>query len=343
MATDKLVPNDPGVKYESTQVNGRTYSYMLGEPTGTSKGLIFLVHGFPDLGFGWRCQVPYFMSRDYRVLVPDMLGYGGTDAPSAFEEYTFKKHSDDINALARKFVGPDGQIILGGHDWGGFLVWRVALWYPELIRAVFSVCTPYRPPSPRFTPLEDMIAAGSLRNFTYQLHFKGPEVEGNIQGEEKVRQFLNALHGGQGPNGEAGIVTTEGVLFENLPKLRRSKLMSEEELDHYVKQYMAHPAPQMRGPLNWYRTRELNFEDEKPLAERAGGGKLEMPALFIAASKDTALPPSMSAGMEAYFTKLSRGEVDASHWALTQAPDEVNGRIGAWLDEVEGGTLKSAL
>ena len=342
MSADKLVPNDPRVNYGSTKVNSRTYSYILGEPTGTPKGLVFLVHGFPDLSFGWRCQVPYLMSRGYRVLVPDQLGYAGSDAPAAVEEYTLKKLAADVKALAAKFVGPDGQIILGGHDWGGAVVWRTALWHPELIRALFSVCTPFDPPTPRFAALEDRIAAGKMRNFAYQLHFMGPEVEGNIQGEEKVRQFLNCIHGGRGSAGEVGFETGRGVLFENLPKLQRSKLLSEEELNHYAKQYMLHPAPQLHGPLNWYRTRKLNWEDERPLAER-GPVKLEMPTLFIAASKDAALPPSMSAGMDAYFANLSRGEVDASHWALTQAADEVNGRIGTWLDALEGGTLKAAL
>ncbi|KFH49032.1 Bifunctional epoxide hydrolase-like protein [Hapsidospora chrysogenum ATCC 11550] len=343
MSTDKLVPNDPRVKYESTQVNGKTYSYVLGEPTtgGESKGLVFLVHGFPDLSFGWRYQVPYLTSRGYRVVVPDQLGYGGTDAPAAAEEYTLKKLSDDVAALARKLVGDDGQIILGGHDWGGALVWRVALWHPDLLRGVFSVCTPFSASNPQFFALEDIIAAGKLTNFTYQLHFKGPEVEEKIQGEDKVKQFLNCMFGGHGANGERGFDTAKGVLFDNLDKLSKTRLLSEEELNHYVERYMAHPAPQLRGPLNWYRTQRLNWEDEKELAGRPGGVKIETPALFIAASGDEALPPSMSAGMDKYFGKLSRDEVNASHWALTQAPGEVNKSIGAWLDELDGGAKAS--
>jgi pimeloyl-ACP methyl ester carboxylesterase len=273
--------------------------------------------------------------------VPDQLGYGGTDAPAAAEEYTLKKLSDDVAALARKFVGEDGQIILGGHDWGGALVWRVALWHPDLLSGVFCVCTPFSAPNPQFAALEDIIAAGKLTNFSYQLHFKGPEVEEKIQGEEKVKQFINSMFGGYGANGEPGFDTVKGVLFDNLSKLKKTPLLSEEELNHYAERYMAHPAPQLRGPLNWYRTQRLNWEDEKPLADRPEGVKIEAPALFIAASGDTALPPSMSAGMEKYFSKLSRGEVNASHWALTQAPGEVNERIGAWLDELEGGAKAS--
>lgn len=250
-----------------------------------------------------------------------------------------KKLSGDIHDLARKYVGEKGQIILGGHDWGGALVWRVALWYPELIKGVFSVCTPYHAPAKSYRALEDVIAAGGTQNFTYQLHFKGPEVESHCQGEEKVRQFLNCIHGGQGPNGEFAFRPRQGVIFENLPILERSILLSPEDLDHYTAEYMRHPAPQLRGPLNWYRTRELNWKDEKPLADK--GVRLQMPALFIAASQDKALPPSMSQGMEVNFGKLERGEVEASHWALTQAAEEVNERVGQWLQGLD--KVKSSL
>ena len=335
----KLAPNDPRVQRLTATVRGFNYSYLLSEPTSAPKDTIFLVHGFPDLSYGWRHQIPYFTELGYRVICPDMLGYGQTSSPHAVEEYTLKKLSSDVNELARKYVGEKGQIILGGHDWGGALVWRVALWFPELIKGVFSICTPYHAPAKSYKSLEDIIAAGSTQNFTYQLHFKGPEVEAHCQGEEGVRQFLNCLHGGQGPNGEVAFRPQQGVAFENLPKLRRSLLLSQEDLDHYTSEYMRHPAPQLRGPLNWYRTRELNFKDEKPLADK--GVKLDMPALFVSATRDKALPPEMSRGMEVNFAKLERGEVESSHWALTQAADEVNKNVGAWLEKLD--TIKSSL
>jgi len=338
----RLVPNDPRVQYESTSIRGYKYAYIRGEPTtdAAPKGTVVLVHGFPDLSFGWRHQIPFLMSRGYRVIVPDMLGYGRSDAPADLEEYTFKKLSGDINELARKFVGPDGQIILGGHDWGGAVVWRTAMWYPELVKAVFSVCTPYHHPTQgEFHSLQTIVDAGHLRNFAYQLQFEGPEVETRCQGREKVKQFLNSMHGGFGPQREVGFRTEQGILFENLPKLKRSALLSEEELDHYADQYCLHPAPELHAPLNYYRTRKPNYDDDRVLAEK--GVKIDMPALFITALRDSALPPRMSEGMEQYCPQLTRGEVDASHWALTQTGDDVNRQIGDWLSKLE--SVRSSL
>lgn len=340
MSPEPLTPKDPRVKYESTQVRGHTWSYILGEPEGQPKDTVVLVHGFPDISYGWRYQIPYLMSLGYRVVAPDMLGYGGTDAPASPEEYTLKKLSGDINELARKFVG-DGQIILGGHDWGGALVWRVALWYPELIKAVFSVCTPYHAPRKEQVSLETIIASGKMRNFGYQIQFKGPDVEERIQGAEKIRQFINSLFGGFTPDGEMGFRVSKGIIFENLPKLQQAFLISAEDLDYYVQQYMRHEAPQMRGPLNWYRTRDLNYQEELPLADK--GVKVRMPSLFVSASGDSALPPALSASMDAHFEQLTRGEVDATHWALTQASDDVNEKIGQWLKGLQNTSVKASL
>jgi soluble epoxide hydrolase/lipid-phosphate phosphatase len=49
--------------------------------------------------YGWRYQTGPWVRAGYRVVVPDMLGYGGTDKPQAAEEYSTKKLSADLAAL----------------------------------------------------------------------------------------------------------------------------------------------------------------------------------------------------------------------------------------------------
>lgn len=344
MDTSKLKPNDPRVKYETTQVRGKTYSYILGEPQGTKVDTIFLIHGWPDMAFGWRCQIPYLMSLGFQVVAPNMVGYAGTDAPEDIKEYSFESVCADIVALAREFVGEKGQIVLGGHDWGGAIVWRVAYYYPELIKAVFSVCTPLNPINTKKVRLENIIAAGGLPNFKYQLQLGGPDVQARIQGKDMLRKFLLALFGARGPGGETGFTTSEGVLFDNLDKLRPPLLLDERELEHYVEQYSLHGPPEMRGPLNWYRTREINSEQEAEYAKKTERPmKYEMPALFISASRDSALPPAMAKGMGAFYTNLTQTEVNASHWALVEAGHEVNRHIAQWLDKALSDVPRSVL
>lgn len=317
---DKITPTDPRIKYQTTNLNGVTYNYILSEPQGKVINTIFLIHGWPDLSLGWRYQIPFLTSLDLRVVAPDMMGYGGTDAPSSPTFYTFKRAADDIAELAKQ-MGLS-SIILGGHDWGGAVVYRIAMRYPKLISAVISVCTPFSPPRKEF------LDATVLPNFKYQLQLRGPEVEAKIVGEEKLRKFLNGMYGGRTPEGKTTFDVSHGCYFDRLEKVTESPILTKDEMDWYVKQYAIHG---MQGPLNWYRTGELNHADEVDFAAKLDSLKFEMPVLFICATKDDALPPAMSKGMETWFKNLSRGEVEANHWALWEKPAEVNQYIREFL------------
>lgn len=342
MDTSKLVPNDPRVRTESAVLRGKKYTYLIGEPEGTPIDTIVLCHGWPDIAFGWRYQIPFLMAQGYRVVAPNMLGYSGTDRPQAVEEFSLKSISDDLRELVRQLVGEDGQIILGGHDWGGALVWRTVLWHPRMIKAVFSVCTPFFPPRAEWVALEDLNAAGHLLNFAYQLHLGGPEVEARVQGPDMIRQLLRTLYGGRTPSGEVAFDPARGVLLDKLPDVGPSPLVSPEEIEYYVSEYMRQEEPQMRGPLNWYRTRRVNWEEDKELVKP--DLKVEVPSLFIAATKDSVLLPELSRGMDKFFENYTTAEVEASHWALWQTPDAVNQHILDFLKKnAQGGQTKASL
>ena len=59
---------------------------------------------------------------------------------------------------------------------------------------------------------------------------------------------------------------------------------------------------------------------------------IDVPVLFISATNDAALPPSMSAGMEKHIPVLVRKEVNTSHWALWEAPEQINDILKEWLE-----------
>jgi soluble epoxide hydrolase / lipid-phosphate phosphatase len=327
MMVDKLTVNDPRVKHHWVLLNGQSYHYLLANPPTPPRATIFLIHGFPDFSHGWRYQVPFLLSMGLRVVVPDMMGYGFTAAPSSLEFYTFKRCSSDMAELAKHLNAR--QVILLGHDWGGSIVYRIALWQPQLAAAVISICTSYNRPSMIFRTTQQLVET-ILPNFRYQIQFAGPEVGERIQGKEKLKEFLNAMYSGRGPNGEVGFVPEQGILFENLPKLKKTRLLDEEELDYYAECYAKNG---IGPPLNWYKTRELNFRDEMDLA-KAKDLRIKVPTLFVPAKYDTAIPPSMARGMERNFTNLTIKEVDASHWALWQRPGMCNTFIQEFLGKI---------
>ncbi|RMZ67002.1 epoxide hydrolase [Pyrenophora seminiperda CCB06] len=335
MASSSLAPIDPvedsRVQHKTAVLNGNTYHYLYAEPaSGKWDGTVFLIHGWPDLSMGWRYQIPHLVELGFRVVAPDMMGYGGTDAPQVpsnpINLYGLKQASDDIAALAKVVEAP--QIILGGHDWGGFVVWRAAQWHPDLVSHVFSVCTPYTPPREQFASIEDLVK-GPLPQFGYQIQLASGEVEKIVKDETTIRQFLQGMYGGKGPNDEPAFLPEKGVVPENLGLVGESRILNGKVLDFYVKQYARHG---IHPTLNWYRTRRINYEEDKALI---GKEKVMQPVLFIQATHDFVLKPEMSKGMEAFVPNLTRGEVEASHFALTQKPVEVNDIIQKWL-EVQG-------
>lgn len=110
---------------------------------------------------------------------------------------------------------------------GGAIVYRVALWYPDFVSHLFSVCVPFQPPSKEFRPFAELVKT-RLPNFTYQLQLGSGEIEKHIASKEKIKQLLNGLYGGRGPNGEVGFIPEQGVLLQNLPKLDHTRLLSEK-------------------------------------------------------------------------------------------------------------------
>jgi soluble epoxide hydrolase/lipid-phosphate phosphatase len=79
---------------------GRTYHFVDQLPPNyqPSTPTLLCVHGFPDLWYGWRYQIGPWSTK-FRVIVPDMLGYGSTDKPLAPSEYSTRMLSDDLAAL----------------------------------------------------------------------------------------------------------------------------------------------------------------------------------------------------------------------------------------------------
>ena len=362
MSTSKLVPNDPRVQHRTVILNGQTYGYLYSPCPSTIpfRGTILLFHGFPDISFGWRNQIPFLTSLGLTVIAPDCLGYGRSSAPptSSLKLYTYKRLADDMATLCAH-LGLS-QVYLGGHDWGGMCVYRIAAYHPNLVKAVFSICTPYFPPTPVYEPLKLRVAT-KLPNFGYQLHFASGECEDQIRSKAEIKQFLNALFGGKGPNGETGFDTNTGVKLANLPLLARTSLLSEEELDHYASEYARSG---INGPLNWYRTNELNYLDElehffppaNPNNTTPNGPKAtdpfltSCPLLFVLATQDQALKPFMAARMvPERIPRLTRREVEAGHWVLWQKPEEVRAILGEWFakiweeEEREAGKGKSRL
>ncbi|KAF0046176.1 hypothetical protein F2P81_002705 [Scophthalmus maximus] len=215
---------------------------------------VLLCHGFPESWFSWRFQIPAMAAAGFRVLALDMKGYGESTAPpemlhlkyldlitcesrvifppTDIEEYSQEQLCKDLIKFLDKMAIP--QVTLVGHDWGGFLVWTMAQYFPERVRAVASLNTPLFPVDPSVHPAERMKAEPV---FDYQLYFQKPGTRTGLTTEG---------------------VCARGGLFVGLPEqFPRSSMLTEADLSFYVSQFKELG---FRRPLNWYRNGEVNWK-----------------------------------------------------------------------------------
>ena len=92
---------------------------------------VVLLHGFPDTHMVWRKQVAPLVQAGYRVLAPDLRGYGQTDAPSAVAAYRLEHVRDDVLAMLDA-LGIDRARVVG-HDWGAIVGWMLCMEAPQRI------------------------------------------------------------------------------------------------------------------------------------------------------------------------------------------------------------------
>ena len=92
---------------------------------------VLLMHGFPDTHLVWRKQVGALVNAGYRVIVPDMRGYGQTDAPTAVSAYRTRYLCEDMLALLDLMGVPKARLV--GHDWGALIGWLLCMRAPERI------------------------------------------------------------------------------------------------------------------------------------------------------------------------------------------------------------------
>jgi pimeloyl-ACP methyl ester carboxylesterase len=107
---------------------------------------LLLLHGWPQHFWCWRRVVPQ-LAGDFRLICPDLRGFGWTDAPGrGYDHETFA--SDAVALLDALELERAGVI---GHDWGGFTGFLIALRHPDRVQALLALSTPipWLRPSPR--------------------------------------------------------------------------------------------------------------------------------------------------------------------------------------------------
>jgi len=274
--------------------------------------LVVLRHGFPALAFSWRHQVPALVSAGFRVLAPDLRGYGGSSAPTAVEAYDVISLCGDLCGLLDA-VGEQSAIFVG-HDWGANLVWQLAILHPTRLRAVAGLSVPFVPRAPA-PPLP--IMRRHLGEDFYIVWFQEPGVADAALARD-VRRTLTTPR-----------QWTARWAEEDSELPRRPSWLSEQELEVYVETF---ERTGFTGGLNWYRNIDRNWELTAAVADR----RVEQPSLFLTGERDPVRRFMPAEAMRGWVTDLREEIVvpGAGHWIQQQEPEAVNAALVRFLGEL---------
>ena len=286
---------------------------------------VVLCHGFPELAFSWRHQLPALAEAGFRAIAPDQRGYGGSSKPEKVEDYGLEALAGDMRDLLDA-LGIE-RAVFAGHDWGGFVAWAMPVLYPERTAGVIGVNTPYVP-FPKTEALRTLVGGDDER--LYILWFQKPGVAEAVLDRtprllfEKLMRGGSPVEGGLVPEGD-GLPDANPFRRLEALEVRTAAILDEAEIDTYTR---AFEAGGFFGPVSWYR----NIDRNALAVPQIGVQKLELPCLMVTAEWDAALRPQMAAGMPALCSDLEVHQIAAcGHWTQQEKPDELNRIMLDWL------------
>jgi pimeloyl-ACP methyl ester carboxylesterase len=281
---------------------------------------VVLCHGWPELAYSWRRQIPALAQAGYRAIAPDQRGFGASDAPQPVESYDIRHLTGDLAGLldALKLE----KAVFVGHDWGGLVVWAMARLHPSRVAGVIGVNTPYRARLPK-DPVE--LLRERLGPDHYIVFFQQPGAAERLFDADParvIRRFQRRrMTGTHAPNGAFPL---QQRLAEPEASWTGTPLLSEDEVQVYAR---AFARSGFRGGINWYRNISRNWRITADAPER-----IEVPCLMIGAADDPFLPPSLMDGMEALIPDLEKQVIaDCGHWTQSEQPAALNRLMLDWL------------
>jgi pimeloyl-ACP methyl ester carboxylesterase len=102
---------------------------------------VLLIHGWPDSGELWRHQVPALAGAGFRVIVPDLRGFGRSGRPPAVADYMLPHSVADMTGVLDALGVESAHVV--GHDWGAAVAWLTAMLAPGRVRRLVVLSVPH--------------------------------------------------------------------------------------------------------------------------------------------------------------------------------------------------------
>ena len=355
---------DPIIKSDKVEIStGLNVHYLEASKNNynvSKKPTALLLHGFPELSFSWRKIIPVLAKEGFRVIAPDMRGYGLTTGGNKhysedISEYRLLSLATDILSLlsALKIKKID---LLVGHDAGSSVAGLSALIRPDIFKSVAMMSAPYTgaPKIESNLLYEDPIHK-DLENLNpprkhYQWYYSTPEANADMHLDKRsLHKFLRAYYHMKSADWKENNPYELGKwTAQNLGKMPEYYIM---KLDHTMVEAVMSEFPKnnnyenwlndielevysnsffknsFQPALNWYRCMTSPFQNND--LRVFSNKKIEVPSCFIAGEKDWGIfqKPGALDIMENDLCINYCGRhilKNAGHWVQQENPDDVS-------------------
>lgn len=282
------------VRHGHVQTNGIRIHYA---EAGDGPPIV-LLHGFPQRWSMWRYQLRDLPDRGFRVIAPDLRGYGDTDKPRG--GYDVDNLVADVEGLAEK-LGLEGYVLVG-HDWGGPIAWR---------------------------------AAGKLPDVERLVQLNGPHIRVYLRKLLSSKQVLKSwyIYGFLVPGLAERILRARGwwAMREIFAEGRRRapETITAEDADALLEAIRIPGA--LESGLKYYR----GLRTPEGLRQLAAERPVRVPTLAVWGLKDVAIEPQSQAELRPWVDAPLevRYLANAGHWLPEEEPDRVNDLIASFASQ----------
>lgn len=320
--------------------------HAAGPATGN---IIILLHGWPAIGLTWIHQLQSFASLGFRVIAPDMPGWGKSTARRIITDYSQEALVEGMLALLSD-TGRSAAVWVG-HDWGAAVASSVAAQYPDVVQSLVLLCIPYKSAELGLDHLvslvdrkvypEDEYPFGQwdyMAAYEESLEKPVAEYEANIHGLLKLLWARPSADQYDAADSSKPAFTAtirkNGGLFGGNPappaEILPATLLNDEIFNNFVK--LTEETGIWAGTA-YYSNHKANAAYNR---KAPNGGKLgaDKPVLFVHAKFDFICPTlttRLAEPMREACENLSEVAIEAGHNVQCEKPHEVNAAVVEFL------------
>lgn len=282
-----------GIAMQWVKANGLTFEVAT---AGKGKKLALCLHGFPELHYSWRHQIPLLAEMGYKVWAPNLRGYGSSSRPEGVESYRLNTLVQDVAAL----IDASGaeEVTLIAHDWGAIIAWHFAILKIRPLARLVIMNVPHPKCAQR-----EIRHWYQLKKSWYIFFFQLPWLPEKMLGRNGAQPIKEAF-------------SKMAVDKSRFP---------DNELQVYAD--AASRPGALRSMVNYYRAL-LRTRD----GQEIGDAMVNIPTLMVWGEEDTAIDIRCTDDTQQWVPDLELHRLPGvSHWVQQEAPEKVNAILRDWL------------